>query len=71
MNQFDAVKESLPSHRYTLLGVINHTGKLETGHYTSFVKVRGEVNGSESVLGCVLKLGFDCFFLNFFLIPFR
>ena len=31
------------SNLYTLFAVINHQGKIDTGHYTMFSKHRGEV----------------------------
>ncbi|KAJ3191921.1 hypothetical protein HK101_007294 [Irineochytrium annulatum] len=37
-----AISDSVPEYRYTLFAVINHQGKLETGHYTAYVKTRGE-----------------------------
>ncbi|TPX32979.1 hypothetical protein SmJEL517_g04018 [Synchytrium microbalum] len=35
------LKESVPAFRYVLFAVVNHEGKLETGHYTSYNKIRG------------------------------
>ncbi|KAI9327066.1 hypothetical protein DFJ73DRAFT_143063 [Zopfochytrium polystomum] len=39
---FDSVNESIPENKYVLFSVINHQGGLETGHYTAFVKTRGQ-----------------------------
>ncbi|KAJ1545489.1 guanine nucleotide-binding protein subunit beta 1, partial [Cladochytrium tenue] len=39
---FDAVSDSVPDNQYVLFSVINHQGSLETGHYTAFVKARGQ-----------------------------
>ncbi|KAJ3100363.1 hypothetical protein HDU97_002281 [Phlyctochytrium planicorne] len=39
---FDAQIDSVPDYQYSLFAVINHQGKLETGHYTAYVKCRGE-----------------------------
>ncbi|KAF9960577.1 hypothetical protein BGZ65_012089, partial [Modicella reniformis] len=34
--------EPIPTYIYNLFAVINHQGKMDTGHYTAFVKHRGE-----------------------------
>ena len=34
---------------YTLFAVVNHQGKMDTGHYTMFAKHRGQVKISEDV----------------------
>lgn len=34
---------------YTLFAVVNHQGKMDTGHYTMFAKHRGQVKLSEDV----------------------
>ncbi|KAJ3218319.1 hypothetical protein HDU67_006091 [Dinochytrium kinnereticum] len=39
---FDPQTDSVPEYRYSLFAVINHQGKLETGHYTAYVKCRGD-----------------------------
>ncbi|KAI7863446.1 hypothetical protein BDF14DRAFT_1844329 [Spinellus fusiger] len=36
------LSSSSPSNIYTLFAVVNHQGKLDTGHYTMFAKHRGE-----------------------------
>ncbi|TPX39435.1 hypothetical protein SeMB42_g06366 [Synchytrium endobioticum] len=33
--------DSVPTYRYVLMAVVNPGGKLETGHYTSYNRVRG------------------------------
>jgi len=38
-----AVLEPIPTYVYNLFAVINHQGKMDTGHYTAFAKHRGEV----------------------------
>jgi ubiquitin carboxyl-terminal hydrolase 22/27/51 len=35
--------EPIPTYVYNLFAVINHQGKMDTGHYTAFAKHRGEV----------------------------
>ncbi|KAI9008029.1 hypothetical protein BC832DRAFT_591282 [Gaertneriomyces semiglobifer] len=32
--------DGIPSYKYSLFAVVSHTGKLETGHYTTYAKVR-------------------------------
>lgn len=42
---FSPYKQSmyqLPTNHYDLYGVINHTGSLDTGHYTVYIKYRDE-----------------------------
>ncbi|KAJ3292387.1 hypothetical protein HDU79_001471 [Rhizoclosmatium sp. JEL0117] len=39
---FDTFNDSVPEFRYSLFGVVNHQGSLETGHYTAYVKSRGD-----------------------------
>ncbi|KAG0272165.1 hypothetical protein BGZ95_012098 [Linnemannia exigua] len=34
--------ETIPTYVYNLFAVINHQGKMDTGHYTAFAKHRGE-----------------------------
>ncbi|KAF9350699.1 hypothetical protein BGX34_001029 [Mortierella sp. NVP85] len=34
--------DPIPTYIYNLFAVINHQGKMDTGHYTAFVKHRGE-----------------------------
>ncbi|KAF9578607.1 hypothetical protein BGW38_005503, partial [Lunasporangiospora selenospora] len=34
--------EPIPTHVYNLFAVINHQGKMDTGHYTAYAKHRGE-----------------------------
>ncbi|KAI9205875.1 uncharacterized protein BJ171DRAFT_441063 [Polychytrium aggregatum] len=41
-SQFDYQVDTVPAHRYSLFAIVNHQGKLETGHYTACVKYRGE-----------------------------
>ncbi|KAF9307407.1 hypothetical protein BGZ74_003882 [Mortierella antarctica] len=37
-----SVLEPIPTYVYNLFAVINHQGKMDTGHYTAFAKHRGE-----------------------------
>jgi len=39
----NAPVEAIPTYIYNLFAVINHQGKMDTGHYTAFAKHRGEV----------------------------
>ncbi|KAI8807894.1 hypothetical protein BJ742DRAFT_710206 [Cladochytrium replicatum] len=39
---FDAFNDCVPTYKYQLFAIVNHQGKLETGHYTSFAKSRGQ-----------------------------
>ncbi|KAJ3150034.1 Ubiquitin carboxyl-terminal hydrolase 22 [Geranomyces michiganensis] len=32
--------DNIPAHKYELFAVIHHSGKLETGHYTTYARVR-------------------------------
>ncbi|TPX37880.1 hypothetical protein SeMB42_g06822 [Synchytrium endobioticum] len=41
VKKYDPELDSVPAYRYVLMAVVNHEGKLETGHYTSYNKVRG------------------------------
>ncbi|KAF8932162.1 hypothetical protein BGZ58_007204 [Dissophora ornata] len=38
----NAPVEPIPTYVYNLFAVINHQGKMDTGHYTAFAKHRGE-----------------------------
>ncbi|KAG0005348.1 hypothetical protein BGZ79_005326 [Entomortierella chlamydospora] len=38
----NASLEPIPTYVYNLFAVINHQGKMDTGHYTAFAKHRGE-----------------------------
>jgi len=40
--------DPIPTYIYNLFAVINHQGKMDTGHYTAFVKHRGEVRHLET-----------------------
>ncbi|KAJ3125075.1 hypothetical protein HK100_011007 [Physocladia obscura] len=42
IGSYDVLNDSVPEHRYSLFAVINHQGSLETGHYTAYVKSRGD-----------------------------
>ncbi|KAJ3350727.1 hypothetical protein HDU83_009455 [Entophlyctis luteolus] len=42
IGSFDNLNDSVPEHKYVLFAVINHQGSLETGHYTAYVKARGD-----------------------------
>lgn len=37
---FDSISDGIPSYKYSLLALVCHEGKLDTGHYKSFVRVR-------------------------------
>ncbi|KAJ3221835.1 hypothetical protein HK099_003057 [Clydaea vesicula] len=36
------ILDGIPSFKYVLFGVVNHTGKMDTGHYTSNIYTRDE-----------------------------
>ncbi|KAJ3022802.1 UNVERIFIED_CONTAM: hypothetical protein HDU68_008942, partial [Siphonaria sp. JEL0065] len=42
IGSFDFLNDSVPEFRYSLFAVVNHQGSLETGHYTAYVKSRGD-----------------------------
>lgn len=37
---FDSVSDGIPSYKYSLFGVITHIGKIDTGHYKAYCRVR-------------------------------
>ncbi|KAG0313453.1 hypothetical protein BGZ99_008859 [Dissophora globulifera] len=41
-SSLNASMEPIPTYVYNLFAVINHQGKMDTGHYTAFAKNRGE-----------------------------
>lgn len=54
------------SNLYTLFAVVNHQGKMDTGHYTMFAKHRGQVH--IIVVGGMVYPQIACPKLNFILL---
>jgi ubiquitin C-terminal hydrolase len=40
VTSFDSVSDGIPSYKYSLFSVVCHQGKIDTGHYQSFCRVR-------------------------------
>ncbi len=40
VSSYDSVSEGVPSYKYSLFAVIEHEGKLDTGHYKAYCAVR-------------------------------
>ncbi|TPX72993.1 hypothetical protein SpCBS45565_g00311 [Spizellomyces sp. 'palustris'] len=41
-NLGESSMDGIPSYKYSLFAVVNHTGRLETGHYTTYARERGQ-----------------------------
>ncbi|KAJ3302263.1 hypothetical protein HDV03_005202 [Kappamyces sp. JEL0829] len=68
---FDSVVDGVPSYKYSLFAVINHEGKLDTGHYKAYCRVRDgwyqfdDHNITEVNLSQVLKCNsYMCFYVR-------
>ena len=40
VSAFDSVADGIPSYKYSLFSVVCHIGKIDTGHYQCYCRVR-------------------------------
>ncbi|KAI8927027.1 hypothetical protein BC831DRAFT_511239 [Entophlyctis helioformis] len=38
---FDTITDGIPTYKYSLFAIVNHEGKMDTGHYKAYAKCRG------------------------------